>query len=921
MKRTACFGFLLLWILSNPLRSQCLQIESILVDACVTASGCTSTSGPCNCEGRNEMVLFKVGAAPINTTSLTATWPFNSFLGWAQNANTAANVATLNSTIVSCGFLKEPVGDTLPANSEVLIITSWDMCTGANSFANLQDTLIVLFQDTGNFQGHFANHNNGGTVTSVPSGTVSLRNLTLTYAPLSCTQTVTYDRSQLVNNLGTYGGNASQNDGSTVLFDALGNPTYINNGCQAPYIPVQVNAGADTSVCFNDTLTISGSVSGPYVSYSWSGGTGTFGNASSLSTTYIPGSGETGTITLYLIAQGKCSGGVTDSMLVAITPAPTPAISASGNTVCSGSNFVLSVNSQSGTTYTWNPGNGSGTSFTVAPTSQTIYTVSAMNNCATSTDTFMVNVNPLPNVTFVNDTICSGGTGTLTASGASTYTWNTGATGSSISGSLSATAQFSVSGTDANGCTNTASGLIYVYPLPIITVNSPTTCPGVPVTLTASGASSYTWSTSQTGPSITVGPPVSQSFLVKGADANGCENTVVANVTVLVPPSIIVNNSAVCPGDSTTLNATGAVTYTWSTSQNGSSITVAPASATTYSVLGTDTNGCTNSAVVTVTINPIPAINVISPPTCPGVNTTLTASGASTYTWSNSQTGASVSVAGSVATYTVTGTDTNGCVNSAIATVTLLPLPSSQTITGDSVICAGESAILAVTPGTYTYTWSGPGGTIGTGFSASVNQAGVYTLTTSNNCGSVTSQFTVSLSAPQAGFSPNTIAAQAPATFTFTNSSVGTLLSNYWDLANGDTSTQLDPVATYTSQGYYNVSLIVTDAYGCLDTATFTIFVSDTTPPILVPNIFSPNGDSINDLFTIKGNGITSFNCKIYDRWGLILYEWNDINGGWNGRNAANGSPVTDGTYYFIITYTSITEKLGIKPGFLQLVR
>lgn len=139
----------LLFVLQLQVSGQCLQVQSILVDACVPGGGCVNSQSPnCSCEGKNEMVLFKVGSAALNTANLSAVWPNNSFRGWAQNTGTATNVSNLNATIASCGYLKEPVGGVLPANSSVLIITSWDMCPTANSFASLQDTLIVLFQDT-----------------------------------------------------------------------------------------------------------------------------------------------------------------------------------------------------------------------------------------------------------------------------------------------------------------------------------------------------------------------------------------------------------------------------------------------------------------------------------------------------------------------------------------------------------------------------------------------------------------------------------------------------------------------------------------------------------------------------------------------------------------------------------------------------
>ncbi len=913
---------LFLCLAGSLLNAQCLQVESILVDACVPGGGCTNSQSPnCSCEGKNEMVLFKVGNIAISTNSLTVTWPNNTFRGWNQNLATANIVSTLNATIFSCGYLKEPVGGTLPANSEVLIISSWDMCTGANSFANLQDTLVVLFQDTGNYQGHFANHNNGGTVSSTPTGTVALRTLTLNYAPLSCAESVTYDRSLLVNSLGSYGGSGGQNDGSTVQFDAAGNPTYVNYGCQAPYTPVVVNAGANAIICYNDTIALLGNASGPYTSLAWSGGSGTFSTGTSLSTNYIPGSGDNGTITLYLTALGKCQGGVKDSMQLTITPAPSPTITANGNSVCLGSSFVLSVNQQGTATYTWNPGNAGGTSYTVSPTAQTVYTLDASNNCGNASTTFTVNVNSLPVISAVNDSVCKGNPGTVVANGASTYTWNTGASGSSLNTSPSSTTQYTVIGADANGCLDTTVAEIFVYNLPNVTANSASICPGKFTVLTAAGAITYTWSTFQTSASINVSPSVQTTYTVAGTDINGCSDTAVATVYVHPLPSVSSNNTSICPGGTAILNASGALTYTWNTSQTGSSISVSPSSATGYTVIGTDANGCNNFSVSNVSIYALPTITVNSPSTCPGTNTTLTASGASTYSWSTAQSGTSITVPGVATSYTVAGTDANGCVNAAIATVSLLPLPVAQAVAGDTIICVYQSGTLSVNAGPYTYSWSGPGGNLGNGLSVSTTQAGVYTLTASNSCGSAITQFTVAMSSPQAGFGSSPITANAPATFTFTNSSSGTALTNYWDLANGNSSTQPNPTTTYTVEGWYTISLIVTDQYGCKDTATINLLVTDTLLPVIVPNVFTPNGDQINDVFFVEGKDLVSLHCAIYDRWGLKLYEWNDPKDGWNGKNAATGQSVSDGTYYYILTYTDRKGKMTSGTGFLELIK
>jgi len=433
-------------------------------------------------------------------------------------------------------------------------------------------------------------------------------------------------------------------------------------------------------------------------------------------------------------------------------------------------------------------------------------------------------------------------------------------------------------------------------------------------------AQTYTWNGGVTD-GVPFTPSSTQIYTVTGTDVNGCKNTFTVSVVVNPLPTITVNSPGICPNATATLTANGATTYTWSTLATGNSITVSPTSTTSYTVVGTDANGCMNATVATVTINPLPTITANSPSTCSGVNATLTASGGIFYSWSSGQTGSSISVPGTAASYTVTGTDINGCTNTATVTVSILPLPTLQTISGINTICQGSATTLSVTPGTYSYSWTGPTGSMGSGTSVSVNQAGVYTLTTSNACGSVQSTFTVSVSAPVASFTPGNYTGQSPANVIFTNASTGTHLQNYWNFANGDTSHQLNPNETFSAAGTYNVILLVTDSFGCMDTASAVIVVTDVPTVIIIPNVFSPNGDNINDIFMVSGTGISEFNCKIYDRWGLFLYEWNDIKGGWDGKNAGNGKEASDGTYYFLITYTDNKKTQVSKPGFLQLVR
>jgi gliding motility-associated-like protein len=94
----------------------------------------------------------------------------------------------------------------------------------------------------------------------------------------------------------------------------------------------------------------------------------------------------------------------------------------------------------------------------------------------------------------------------------------------------------------------------------------------------------------------------------------------------------------------------------------------------------------------------------------------------------------------------------------------------------------------------------------------------------------------------------------------------------------------------------------------------------DAPTEIIIPNMFTPNDDGINDLFFIRGSNLTNFSCSIFNRWGLIIYEYSDINGGWNGKNN-NSEKCDDGVYYYQITYTDNTQKPNNKNGFLQLMR
>jgi hypothetical protein len=316
------FAAALLSVFSIAAKAQnCFEIRSILVDAC---------GAP---EGENEMVRFDIGNAPLNVADLDITWANTalSYKGICQDSTTAAKVDTLNSGIAGCGWLIEPTSGVLPANSKVLLVTSTNFSTSFNSFANLNDTLIIIFQCAGNTNGHFANYN------SVPG----LRTLLMSFVnPANCIDSVSYDRSLLINQGGGYGGSSSFNDGALVQFDDSGNATYLNYGCQALVTSLNTVAGSDRIFCSSATINFTGNVTGTYTSLQWGGGDGSFSPNNTLSTSYTPYPGETGWIPLWLSATGACGSNSTDTLYLYI-PSASPA------PILSGLGFVLTCSLQS----------------------------------------------------------------------------------------------------------------------------------------------------------------------------------------------------------------------------------------------------------------------------------------------------------------------------------------------------------------------------------------------------------------------------------------------------------------------------------------------------------------------------------------------------------------------------------------------
>lgn len=309
--------------------------------------------------------------------------------------------------------------------------------------------------------------------------------------------------------------------------------------------------------------------------------------------------------------------------------------------------------------------------------------------------------------------ICVGDSATFTATVSSNlsnhfnYQWSNGDTSTTIRVSDNNT--YTVTINDTNGCSTLASASVSINP----TYN-------IPLTHSICQGESYNFY----GQNLTTAGTYTHTLQT----VNGCDSVLTLTLTVRpLPTPTISGNTTLCQGQSTTLTANGGVSYLWSDASTNNSISVSQSGI--YTVTATNAEGCSATANVTVTVNPLPTITVSGNTTlCAGNSTTLTASGADSYSWSTGDNTASVSIS-AFGVYTVTGTSTAGCSNTANVTV-LVSQPPVITISGETDICAGESTTLTANGGE-TYLWS-DGTTTNT---LTVGMAGTYQVIGYNAAG------------------------------------------------------------------------------------------------------------------------------------------------------------------------------------------
>ncbi len=694
----------------------------------------------------------------------------------------------------------------------------------------------------------------------------------------------------------------------------------VNFG-QAPVITVEP---INQTVCANSSVSFMVTATGTGLSYQWRKGNvnlingGNILGADSAVLTINPASYPDVSSNYNVIVTGANSlSDTSTNVSLAVNDNPNVSIANGPTAFCSGDSVSFDAGVQS--SYNWS--NGATTEIINAVTGGQ-YTVTVSNNLGctnTAHRQATALVAPAPNI-FSSDlsNICNGGYATLYVGAAfSAYSWNTGDSTQFIAINTGGT--YTVTVTNSNGCTGTTSQLENIMLSPTITTNAGTIiCSGNSVTLDAGSFTSYLWNTSATSEAIIVSTTGTYSVTV--TNNYGCTGTTSQVITVNPSPTPFISaNGATtfCTGGSVTLDAgAGYTIYSWNNAATTRTINVS--SAGSNSVIVTNSNGCSaSSAAINIIVNTTPTI-VLSGNlnACPGGNSNLIASGASTYSWSpstgmNTTTGASVSIhlpSSSPITYTVTGSNTN-CSTSMNFTATIGSPAFTSTYT--NCLCFGDSsatAAISVTGGgsPYTYTLTNTlnntlinssnkniNKLVATRYKVQVTDAGgctsamsyiittqpsslAFSYSTANiNCnGNNNGVITLNASSGTQGVSPN------PRYSYTTNANVTTPTYTAGTSNSSSYSFTSMPIGTY----YIRVK----DANGCLSATTNTVIISQpasiTFTDVVVSSSCSSNTGKII-LYTTGGTGAYNFSK----------------NGGITWQTAYTFSNLAPGTYVMLV--------------------
>lgn len=697
-------------------------------------------------------------------------------------------------------------------------------------------------------------------------------------------------------------------------------------------------------ICPNDSVQITCSLSGA-LNYEWHGPLGLIpGNFQSIYQS-IPG--------FYHCVVTNANGCVLTTNTIELKQYNTPyLIGTPTNIICNGQPVVLHVITNDSSLIVWQAPLFGGNTYQTVGQAGIYWCNATMCNITTACSLQVYASTPIAQITANGPTtICPFDSVMLSAtSGMINYQWQPG-NYFTPNIYVHQSGSYTVTVTDTLGCSATSAPISVSFTTTTASPNAvgDSICAGQLATLTAntSGGNTLTWYANPnagpvigTGTTYTVSGIQSNTNVYVAANTSGGCSSFGTPVTIYVYPSsqplnVSANNPA-CSGDSIQLNSNfiPGAQYVWSGPNNYSSLSPSPVLYNADSLLNgvysvyVSGNGCT-SPTATLSLQVIHTVNPIIASTdsiCEGNSILLAVNNpylTTNYLWSGPnnflQAGTNVSIqpasTNQSGTYSVFGNHLGCITDTAYYTVTVIPLPSNPIISSNINLCEGDSNSIVVYANNSThFLWNGPGvtnysDTILILDSVSVNQGGMYTVQSFNAfCAGPIDTFQVQIDPyPTLFIGNDTLICQNDVIQLTASGNYGNL---FWFDGSSNNSVSVQGGSIYIAYAFNN---------SCMTTDSIDVSVVDCDN--FKTNIFSPNGDGLNDFFHFNAESIKELHCTIFDRWGVKMAELDSPNDSWDGKNEFSGKQCPNGTYYYVGEIIGLRGNKMSLNGFIQLVR